>query len=149
MDDPHDLQRFVQAQAPVYSRVVAELRAGRKQSHWIWFIFPQVAGLGHSEMARRFAIRSRQEAVAYCEHAVLGARLIECTHLVCSVDRRTINDILGSPDDIKFRSSMTLFAEVSGLPEFKYAIDKFFGGEFDRATLALLAKPRLDDRGGE
>jgi uncharacterized protein (DUF1810 family) len=139
MTDPFDLQRFVDAQAPVYRRVVAELRHGRKQSHWMWFIFPQLAGLGHSPMARRFAISSREEAVAYLGHDVLGPRLRECTALVNAVEGRTIREILGSPDDVKFCSSMTLFGAVSSDPVFAAAIAKFFGGRPDRRTLDLLA----------
>jgi uncharacterized protein (DUF1810 family) len=139
MTDAFDLQRFVDAQAPVYPRVVAELRHGRKQSHWMWFIFPQFAGLGHSPMARRFAISSREEAVAYLGHGVLGPRLRECTALVNAVESRTIREILGSPDDFKFCSSMTLFGAVSSDPAFSGAIAKFYGGTPDRSTLDLLA----------
>ncbi len=140
MNDPFDLRRFVDAQAPVYPRVLAELRHGRKQSHWMWFIFPQLAGLGHSPMARRFAIGSREEAAAYLGHGVLGPRLVECTALVNAVEGRTILEILGSPDDLKFGSSMTLFAAVSPEPEFAAAIAQFFGGAVDRKTLELLAR---------
>ncbi len=139
MTDPFDLRRFVDAQAPVYPQVVAELRTGRKQSHWMWFIFPQLAGLGHSPMAQRFAIASRAEAVAYLEHDVLGPRLLECTALVNTVNGKTIREILGSPDDLKFRSSMTLFGAVSADPQFSAAIGKYYGGEGDRRTLELLA----------
>ena len=138
MTDAFDLERFVDAQAPVYASVVAELRQGRKQSHWMWFIFPQLAGLGHSAMAQRYAIASRDEALAYLGHAVLGKRLAECTALVNAVEGRTIREILGSPDDLKFRSSMTLFAAVSPAPEFATAIAKFYGGRPDRTTLDLL-----------
>jgi uncharacterized protein (DUF1810 family) len=140
MTDPHDLKRFVDAQAPVYERVVAELSRGRKQSHWMWFIFPQLAGLGRSEMARRFAIASRKEAVAYLQHARLGPRLHECTALVNAVEGKTILEILGSPDDLKFRSSMTLFGAVSSDPKFSAAIAKYYGGEPDRRTLELLGR---------
>ncbi|MGA9088566.1 MAG: DUF1810 domain-containing protein [Bradyrhizobium sp.] len=140
MDDPFDLQRFVDAQAPVYPRVLAELRHGRKQSHWMWFIFPQLAGLGRSPMARRFAISSREEAAAYLGHGILGPRLRECTALVNAVEGRTILQILGSPDDLKFGSSMTLFAAVSAEPEFAAAIAKFYGGAPDRKTLELLER---------
>jgi uncharacterized protein (DUF1810 family) len=140
MTDPFDLQRFVDAQAPVYPRVVAELRHGQKQSHWMWFIFPQLAGLGHSAMARRFAIAPREEAVAYLDHAILGPRLRECTALVNAVQDRTIREILGSPDDLKFCSSMTLFATVSSDPAFAEAIAKFYGGKPDDRTLDLLAR---------
>jgi uncharacterized protein (DUF1810 family) len=113
MTDPFDLERFVTAQ---YPRVLDELRHGRKQSHWMWFIFPQLAGLGYSVMAQRFAISAREEAVAYLRHGTLGARLKECTALVNAVEDRTILEILGSPDDLKFRSSMTLFGAVSSDP---------------------------------
>jgi uncharacterized protein (DUF1810 family) len=140
MTDPFDLQRFIDAQAPVYPRVLAELRHGRKQSHWMWFIFPQFAGLGLSAMAQRFAIGSRAEAIAYLGHAVLGPRLRDCTALVNAVQGKTIRDILGSPDDLKFCSSMTLFAAVSSEPEFAEAIAKFYGGQSDPRTLDLLRR---------
>ena len=140
MDDPFDLERFVDAQLPVYLRVLAELRQGRKQSHWMWFIFPQIAGLGHSATAQRFALRSREEAAAYLRHDVLGSRLRECAALVNAVEGRTIREILGSPDDLKFCSSMTLFAAVSSDPVFAAAIAKFYGGTPDRKTLDLLAR---------
>jgi uncharacterized protein (DUF1810 family) len=138
MTDSFDLQRFLDAQSSVYPRVLAELRRAQKQSHWMWFIFPQFAGLGHSPMAQRFAIASRGEAVAYLGHAVLGHRLRECTALVNAVDGRAIREILGTPDDLKFRSSMTLFGAVSTDPEFAAAISKFYGGRPDQATLDLL-----------
>ena len=141
MSDPYNLQRFVNAQAPVYERVVAELRAGEKRSHWMWFIFPQPAGLGHSEMARRFAISSLDEAKAYLAHPVLGPRLRECTALVNAVNGRSIEDIFGYPDDLKFRSSMTLFARTAGEGSsrnwlfgdevFEAALKKYFGGNHD------------------
>jgi uncharacterized protein (DUF1810 family) len=140
MTAPFDLRRFLDAQAPVYQRVLAELRHGWKQSHWMWFIFPQLAGLGHSAMARKFAIASRDEALAYLDHGVLGPRLRECTALVNAVEGRTIREILGSPDDLKFCSSMTLFGAVSSDPEFAEAIAKFYGGTLDRRTLDLLAR---------
>jgi uncharacterized protein (DUF1810 family) len=138
MNDPFDLKRFVDAQAPVYQRVVAELSRSRKQSHWMWFIFPQLAGLGFSAMAQRYAIASRDEAVAYLKHDILGPRLLECTDLVNAVEGKTIHEILGSPDDLKFRSSMTLFAAVSSDRKFSDAIEKYCGGEADRKTLELL-----------
>jgi uncharacterized protein (DUF1810 family) len=138
MTDRFDLQRFVDAQSPVYPRVLTELRQGRKQSHWMWFIFPQIAGLGHSPMAQRFAIASRAEALAYLGHGVLGSRLRECTALVNAVEGRTINEILGSPDDLKFRSSMTLFGAVSSEALFAEAIAKFYGGVVDQQTMDLL-----------
>lgn len=134
-----DLDRFVAAQDPLYSRVVAELAAGHKQSHWMWFIFPQVAGLGFSAMAQRYAIRSRAEAEAYLIHPILGSRLLECTRLVLEVSGKTIHAILGSPDDVKFRSSMTLFDAVSNQPIFAQAIDKYYSGEKDRTTLDILS----------
>ncbi len=139
MSDAYDLQRFVEAQQPVYPRVVSELRAGRKQSHWMWFIFPQIAGLGHSAMAQRYAVRSRAEAVAYLAHPVLGPRLRECTRLVNAVEGKDIHAILGSPDDMKFKSSMTLFAKVaSDNADFVAALQKYYNGEFDSATIARL-----------
>jgi uncharacterized protein (DUF1810 family) len=138
--DPFDLQRFVDAQSPVYRRVLAELRRGQKQSHWMWFIFPQLAGLGHSPMARRFAIPSGEEAVAYLDHGVLGLRLRECTALVNAVEGKTIRDIMGSPDDLKFCSSMTLFGAVSPDREFTAAIAKYYGGTRDPKTLQLLGR---------
>jgi uncharacterized protein (DUF1810 family) len=140
MTDFPDLQRFVDAQAPVYPRVLAELRQGRKQSHWMWFIFPQIAGLGHSPMAQRFAIASRAEALAYLGHGVLGSRVRECTALVNVVEGRTINEILGNPDDLKFRSSMTLFGAVSSEALFAEAIAKFYGGAVDQQTMDLLER---------
>lgn len=139
MSDPFDLKRFVQAQEPVYPTVVAELKRGRKQSHWMWFIFPQVAGLGFSAMSQRYAVASRAEAKAYLAHDLLGSRLIECTRLVLAVRGRTINAILGPPDDAKFRSSMTLFAEASDNPVFGEALAKYFAGARDPATLEILA----------
>lgn len=138
-DDPFNLQRFVDAQAPVYERVVAELRQGQKQSHWMWFIFPQIAGLGSSAMAQKFAISSRAETEAYLAHPVLGPRLRECTRLVTAIPNRSIDAILGYPDDLKFRSSMTLFASVTpDNKDFVEALDKFYGGAMDRATLERL-----------
>lgn len=135
-----DLQRFVGAQAPLYAQVMSELRNGRKRSHWMWFIFPQIAGLGHSAMAHRYAVASCDEAVAYLKHPILGPRLRECTETVCGIEARSIGEIFGSPDDLKFRSSMTLFEAVSGDPLFRSALDKFCAGESDRATLAILKK---------
>lgn len=137
--DPFDLQRFVAAQDPVYARVLAELRDGRKQSHRMWFVFPQIAGLGSSPMAQRYAIGSAAEAEAYLLHPVLGARLRECTRLVNAIDDRDIHAIFGSPDDMKFRSSMTLFATVTtDSTDFLAALDKYFDGAPDTATLATL-----------
>jgi uncharacterized protein (DUF1810 family) len=139
MSDPFDLQRFVEAQEPVIARVQAELRQGRKQSHWIWFVFPQIAGLGHSPMARKYAISSLGEAEAYARHPVLGPRLTECTQLVNRVEGRAIADILGYPDDLKFRSSMTLFARAApDNPIFAEALAKYFDGLADPETLCRL-----------
>jgi uncharacterized protein (DUF1810 family) len=138
MNDLFDLRRFVDAQATVYRQVVKELSHGRKQTHWMWFIFPQIAGLGFSAMAQRFAIGSRAEAAAYLEHDLLGPRLVECTRLVMAASEKTITDILGSPDDIQFRSCMTLFDAVSKQEIFAEAIAAFYSDGRDRATLALL-----------
>lgn len=137
--DSFQLERFVEAQEPVYEQVCAELREGRKRSHWMWFIFPQIRGLGHSPTAQFFAIHSRAEALAYLLHPVLGARLRECVALVNAVKGRGVSEIFGFPDDMKFRSSMTLFAEVA--PEeqlFRLALDKLFGGEPDERTVELM-----------
>ncbi len=135
---PFDLRRFVEAQAPVWPHVLSELRAGRKQSHWMWFVFPQIAGLGHSTMAQHFAIASRAEARAYLDHAVLGPRLLEVTRLVLSVEGRSAHEVFGSPDDLKFRSSMTLFDAVSPNDIFAAALRKYFNGARDAATLVKL-----------
>ena len=127
------------AQNPVYEQVCAELRSGRKQGHWMWFIFPQLRGLGHSQMATAFGIASRDEAEAYLSHSVLGTRLRECTQLVNLVEGRSIGQILGYPDDLKFRSSMTLFGAVASDNRiFNEALEKYFGGEPDLLTLARL-----------
>lgn len=135
-----DLDRFVEAQAPLYPRVAAELRAGRKQSHWMWFIFPQIAGLGFSAMAQRYAIGSRAEAEAYLAHPILAGRLLECTQLILDVNGKTIHDILGSPDDMKFRSSMTLFDAVSDIKIFAEALDRYCNGQQDQATRDMLGQ---------
>jgi uncharacterized protein (DUF1810 family) len=133
------LQRFVEAQEPVWAEVLLELRAGRKTSHWMWFIFPQIEGLGHSATACYYAIVSRDEAAAYLAHPVLGPRLREATRLVNAVEARTASQIFGYPDDLKFRSSMTLFAHATeDNREFVEAIRKYFGGKFDEATLSRL-----------
>jgi uncharacterized protein (DUF1810 family) len=139
LTDPFDLQRFVTAQDAVYEQVCAELRGGRKEGHWIWFIFPQMRGLGSSAMANAFGIASREEAAAYLKHAVLGPRLRECTRLVNLVEGRSIERIFGYPDDLKFRSSMTLFASVASDKQvFEDALRKYFSGEMDRLTLEKL-----------
>lgn len=134
-----DLQRFITAQTPVYPQAVAELRAGRKRSHWMWFIFPQIEGLGRSEMARTYAITSRAEAALYLDHEVLGPRLRECTSLVNAIAGRSVSQIFGHPDDLKFCSSMTLFAHATCKGEiFTAAIEKYFGGRFDEETMARI-----------
>jgi uncharacterized protein (DUF1810 family) len=136
-----DLQRFIDAQQSVYPQVLAELRVGRKRSHWIWFIFPQIAGLGHSPTSEFYAIHSLAEAQAYLQHPALGTRLRECTQLVLDVHNRTIDEILGYPDDLKFRSSMTLFHQAA--PEerlFLAALQKYFEGHPDPLTLKQLGK---------
>lgn len=139
MNDQYHLQRFVDAQQPVFERVCAELRAGDKRTHWMWFIFPQIKGLGHSELARRYAISSVAEASAYLEHPILGARLRECSRLVAAVDGRTIDEIFGYPDDMKFRSSMTLFAQTASDNQvFSDCLQKYFNGEPDPLTLSQL-----------
>jgi uncharacterized protein (DUF1810 family) len=134
--DPHNLQRFLDAQASVFDRVRDELRRGRKSSHWMWFIFPQIEGLGRSTTAQFYALRSRNEARAYVEHPVLGPRLVECTQLVNAVNGATAEQILGSIDAVKFRSCMTLFAAIApGQKEFTAALNKYYGGAADQATL--------------
>ena len=141
MDDPYRLERFTQAQdaGGTYQRAVAELRAGRKVSHWMWFIFPQVAGLGFSAMSQRYAISGRAEARAYLDHQVLGPRLTECARIVADTQGRTADDIFGPVDAMKLHSSMTLFAAVApDEPVFGKVIAKYFGGAQDDATLARL-----------
>jgi uncharacterized protein (DUF1810 family) len=139
MDDPFDLARFVEAQDSVYAQVLNELRAGRKRSHWMWFIFPQIDGLGASPMAKKFAISGREEAEAYLRHPLLGPRLRECTKLLIAARQHSIESILGRPDDLKFRSSMTLFAKVAtDNADFVAALDKFYEGSFDPLTLERL-----------
>ena len=140
MPDRYDLQRFVDAQAPVYERVQSELTAGRKHGHWMWFIFPQIEGLGYSNTARKYAISNIAEAQAYLQHRLLGRRLIECTELVTAVQGNSINAILGSPDDMKFRSSMTLFAHAAEDNQvFRDALEKYYGGQEDPLTVEKLS----------
>ncbi len=135
-NDAYNLQRFVAAQEGVFGQVRSELRSGRKTSHWIWFIFPQIAGLGHSSIARQFAISSRGEAASYLKHPILGPRLRECTGLVNQVQDRSIEQIFGDVDSLKFRSSMTLFAHATEDNElFLDALQKYYGGHFDELTL--------------
>ena len=139
--DPYNLQRFVDAQQEDYEDACAELRAGRKRTHWIWYIFPQMKGLGRSPTADWFAISSLDEARAYLQHPVLGPRLRECTQLVNLVEGRSLHEIFASPDDLKFRSSMTLFARATPENrEFLAALQKYSAGEFDPSTLGLLKK---------
>ena len=139
MDDRFHLQRFVDAQQPVYETVLIELRAGRKRSHWMWFIFPQISGLGHSPTAQTFAVSSLAEAAAYLAHPTLGPRLRECSLLVANIEGRSVDEIFDSPDDLKFRSSMTLFAQAAPQePIFAACLEKYFGGHFDPRTLARL-----------
>ncbi|HEY6414381.1 MAG TPA: DUF1810 domain-containing protein [Edaphobacter sp.] len=137
MSDRFDLERFVEAQEGVYEQACAELRAGRKRSHWMWFVFPQIRGLGSSPTAVKYAIASLDEARTYLAHPVLGPRLRECAEIVVGVEGRTMEEIFGYPDDLKFHSSMTLFAkaEESGSGVFGEALGKYFGGEMDRGTL--------------
>jgi uncharacterized protein (DUF1810 family) len=138
-DDPFDLHRFVVAQEQVYDQVLDELRQGRKKSHWMWFIFPQVAGLGRSSTARKYAIKSADEARQYLGHPVLGPRLLQCAEAVLAVEGRTASQIFGFPDDLKLRSSMTLFAHVAGQDSvFVRVLDKYFDGAMDPATLEKL-----------
>jgi uncharacterized protein (DUF1810 family) len=138
--DPYGLERFVRAQAGIYDRVLDELRAGTKRSHWMWFIFPQIKGLGMSEMSVRFAIDSLDEARAYLAHALLGQRLNECVETVLSVKHGTAEQIFGYPDDMKFRSSMTLFVKASEQGSaFERALARYFNGQQDEATLKQLA----------
>jgi len=137
--DPHDLQRFVDAQASIWDEVRAELAVGAKRSHWMWFVFPQLRGLGRSGMARHYGIASRDEAAAYLAHPLLGARLREAVALILAVPGKSAHDIFGSPDDLKLRSCLTLFREVSnGDESFTQALERFYGGRVDDATLELL-----------
>jgi uncharacterized protein (DUF1810 family) len=140
MDDSFDLERFVTAQAPVIETVTQELRSGEKRSHWIWFVFPQLRGLGKSSAAHHYGIPSIRAAKAYLAHPVLGPRLDECTALVCAVEDRTAEQIFGPLDSLKFRSSMTLFAAAQeGESTFRAALVKYYAGEADPLTLKLLA----------
>ena len=146
MDDPFHLQRFIDAQASTYSQACAELAAGEKRSHWMWFIFPQIQGLGFSSTAQRYAITDLPEARAYLAHPVLGPRLRECTGLVNAVKGRTLDQIFGYPDDLKFHSSVTLFSEVESASDsvFKQALAKYFEGRPDRKTLDHLVDEHTD-----
>jgi uncharacterized protein (DUF1810 family) len=144
--DQFDLQRFVDAQEPVYDEVLGELRSGRKRSHWIWFVFPQLRGLGRSPTAQRFGISSLDEARAYVDHDVLGRRLRECARLVAQIEGRSADDVFGWPDNLKVRSSMTLFAHATDDPDiqadFRAVLDKFYDGVQDPATVEQLNTAR-------
>lgn len=134
-----DLQRFVNAQSPVYDTVRAELQAGRKRSHWMWYIFPQLAGLGRSETARHYALSGLEEAQAYLAHPLLGQRLEECCKILAGIEGRTASAIFGYPDDLKLHSSLTLFAQAApDQPLFGACLEKYFSGQRDAATLQLL-----------
>jgi len=139
-DDPFDLERFVTAQAPIFEAALGELRAGRKRSHWMWFVFPQLRGLGRSATAQFYGLASLEEARAYLAHPVLGARLNLCAETVLAIEGRSLGAIFGSPDDMKFHSSMTLFARAADDEQSAYrrALDRYCGGRMDELTLALL-----------
>jgi uncharacterized protein (DUF1810 family) len=139
VEDPFDLERFVTAQTPAYPAVVAELRMGRKRSHWMWFVFPQLRGLGSSPTSQYYGLASLDEATAYAAHPVLGARLRECTDLVLAIEGRGAEEIFGFPDELKLRSSMTLFSvAVPNESRFSTVLERFYGGELDPRTLELL-----------
>jgi uncharacterized protein (DUF1810 family) len=139
-DIDYNLHRFIDAQNNIYAQALSELRAGRKRTHWMWFIFPQIAGLGTSAMAEKYAIRSAEEAVAYLADPILGSRLLRCVEAMLGVTGRSAHEILGSPDDVKLRSSMTLFAAVSEHDSlFHKAIDRYYEGEFDERTVEILS----------
>jgi uncharacterized protein (DUF1810 family) len=138
-EDPFDLDRFEQAQADDYEQALQEITAGRKVSHWMWYIFPQLDGLGFSPMAKRYAVKSLDEARAYLAHPLLGPRLVACAEAAVAVDGRTATQIFGTPDDLKLKSSATLFAAVSPPGSvFERLLDKFYGGRRDERTLDLL-----------
>jgi uncharacterized protein (DUF1810 family) len=138
-DDPHNLNRFLEAQEGDYDRALGEIRSGRKRSHWMWYVFPQIEGLGFSPMSRRYSIKSRAEAEAYLGSPVLGPRLVECAEAALAVEGRSALDVFGSPDDMKLRSCATLFAQVSPAGSvFRRLLDKYFEGKPDEATLRLL-----------
>jgi uncharacterized protein (DUF1810 family) len=141
-DDPYDLNRFLTAQEGVYDRALAELKGGQKRTHWMWYIFPQIDGLGYSPTAKYYSIKSIEEARQYLNHPVLGKRLLECTEAVVGVKRRSVSEIFGYPDDLKFKSSMTLFEKIAGSGSvFSSALDRHCRGERDTATLRLLETP--------
>jgi uncharacterized protein (DUF1810 family) len=139
-DDPHNLARFVQAQERSYAHALAEIKRGRKESHWMWYIFPQFLGLGHSETSRRYSIKSVAEAKTYLQHPILGPRLVECCEATVAVEGRSAHQIFGSPDDLKLNSCATLFAHVSPTGSvFHRLLDKYFDGTPDDKTRHLLA----------
>jgi uncharacterized protein (DUF1810 family) len=141
MGDRYKLDRFIAAQNSIYEQVLVELKQGRKTSHWMWFIFPQLSGLGLSPLAQKFAIGSLAEAQTYLQHPVLGARLVECTQLVVQVDSRSAEEIFGYPDELKFRSCMTLFAHAAAENDlFAAALQKYFSGDQDVHTVELLSR---------
>ena len=138
----YDLQRFVVAQSSVYATALAEIRGGRKRSHWMWFVFPQLEGLGSSPMARRYAVSGRAEAEAYLRHPVLGPRLVECFEAMLAIEGRSAHEVLGSPDDLKLRSCATLFAAVAPVHSvFRSVLEKYYAGEPDAMTLERLGLP--------
>lgn len=136
--NPFNLNRFIQAQEKIYDRVLAELRNGRKQSHWMWYIFPQIDGLARSATSKYYAIKSREEAIAYMNHHVLGKRLFECANTVLVIEGKTVLEIFGYPDNLKFKSSMTLFSAIAKDSLFINVLDKYFQSEQDNRTLQLL-----------
>jgi uncharacterized protein (DUF1810 family) len=138
--DPFELERFVSIQRETYARALEEIRRGRKRSHWIWYIFPQAAGLGHSAMSQRYAIASTGEAQAYLDHPVLGARYRECVAALQALKDSSAEAVFGAIDVVKLRSSLTLFAEVSGEPLLAAALDRWFDGQRDEATMRLLGR---------
>ena len=141
-DDPYDLNRFLRAQEGVYERALVELKDGQKRTHWMWYIFPQIDGLGYSPTAKRYSIKSIEEARQYLNHPVLGKRLLECTEALVALKGGSASEIFGYPDDMKFKSSMTLFDKIAGASSvFSFALDRYCHGERDATTLRLLEKP--------
>lgn len=142
--DPFNLNRFVSAQAKDYARALAEIRSGRKLSHWMWYVFPQLAGLGKSEMSIYYAVTGAAEAEAYWTHSILGPRLVECAESTLSIEERSAREIFGYPDDLKLRSCATLFSSVSQVSVFDELIRKYFGGQLDDSTVMLLRRDTRD-----
>ncbi len=141
MNDPYDLNRFLTAQKSTYETALSEIRNGRKQSHWMWFIFPQIVGLGRTETSQTYAIKSREEAIAYLDHPTLGERLREASEALLSLKNKSATEVFGTPDDLKLRSRMTLFKSVSTDNEvFLQVLDRFYGGEEDPQTVRILSK---------